>query len=47
MTKKHKKFKDNKQRGSWFGVDPRTKIIPDKKKQNDKTKCRRNKNGNR
>lgn len=28
------------QRGTWFGVNPQTKVIPDKKKQADKKACR-------
>lgn len=31
------------QRGSWFGVDPRTKVVENKKKKADKYSCRGNK----
>lgn len=40
MTKKEKKIENSKHRGSWFGVNPKTKIIPNKKKEKDKYKCR-------
>lgn len=40
MTKKQMKAENNKNRGSWFGVNPQTKIVPNKKKENDKRKCK-------
>jgi hypothetical protein len=40
MTKKQIKAENNKKRGSWFGVNPQTKVIPNKKKENDKRKCK-------
>lgn len=41
MTKRQKKIENNKQRGSWFGVNPQTKIVPNKKKEQNKKSCRR------
>ncbi len=40
MTKKQQKEENAKHRGSWFGVNPRTKVIPNKKKETEKYKCR-------
>ena len=41
MTKKQIKQENNKKRGTWFGVNPQTKIVENKKKKNDKEKCRK------
>ena len=41
MTKKQKKAQNNKHRGSWFGINPQTKVIPNKKKENAKYYCRK------
>jgi len=41
MTKKRMKAENNKKRSSWFGVNPQMKVIPNKKKENEKRKCRR------
>lgn len=37
----NKKNKPLKTRGSWFGVNPCTKVIPDKKKESKKKACRK------
>lgn len=34
------KKENSLRRGTWFGVNPVTKIIPDKKKEAAKKKCR-------
>ena len=41
MTKKQKKVENAKHRGTWFGVNPQTKIVPNKKKEQEKYKCRK------
>ncbi len=41
MTKKQKKAENNKHRGSWFGVNPQTKVIPNKKAEKNRNQCRR------
>ena len=41
MTKKQQKEENNKKRGSWFGVNPQTKVVPDKKKEQNKNQCRK------
>ena len=41
MTKKEKRKQDNRQRGSWYGVNPLTKIVPDKKKEKKKKDIRK------
>lgn len=41
MTKKQMKAENNKHRGSWFGVNPQTKIVPNKKKEQNKNQCRK------
>lgn len=40
MTKKQMKAENNKKRGSWFGVNPQTKVVPNKKKEQNKKSCR-------
>ena len=40
MTKKQEKIENSKHRGSWFGVNPQTKIVPNKKKEQNKKQCR-------
>ena len=41
MTKKQKKIENTKNRGTWFGVNPKTKIVPNKKKEQNKNQCKR------
>lgn len=41
MTKKQIKEENNKKRGSWFGVNPLTKIVKDKKKEDRRNACRK------
>ena len=40
MTKKQKKIENAKNRGTWFGVNPQTKIVPNKKKEQNKNQCK-------
>lgn len=38
--KKTNENRKQQKQGSWFGVNPQTKIVPNKKKENDKRKCK-------
>lgn len=45
MTKKQQKEENAKRRGSWFGVNPQTKVVPNKKKEENKNQCRNSRKG--
>lgn len=41
MTKKQIKQENAKKRGSWMGVNPCTKVVKDKKKEQSRNACRK------